>query len=30
MDHENLGPGTGDVMTDAEVETMVADWAATQ
>ena len=30
MDHENLDPGTGDVMTDAEVETMVADWAATQ
>ena len=29
MDHENLGPG-GDVMTDAEVETMVADWAAAQ
>ncbi len=30
MDHENPGQETGDVMTDVEVETMVADWAAAQ
>ncbi len=30
MDQENPGLETGDVMTDAEVETMVADWAAAQ
>ena len=30
MDQENPGQETGDVMTDAEVETMVANWAAAQ
>ena len=30
MDQENPNQETGDVMTDAEVETMVADWAAAQ
>jgi hypothetical protein len=30
MDQENPNQETGDVMTDVEVETMVADWAAAQ
>ena len=30
MDQENPGQETGDVMTDAEVETMVVNWAAAQ
>ena len=30
MDQENPGQESSDVMTDAEVETMVANWAAAQ